>query len=190
MKTNHSDLDQRYLLLFKLDAKNLFDRVYNRKNEYIEVFSLKRNRSVFRDIFSTRYEKASISDLSHCPLEVIETLDQFYNYADEIYWYLKHTQDMPNTIEDEVIRRLNTLKIYYETLSLYVDAVLSGDSEEPLEIDAFEELSPVDSHDDSFVMEGEKQLQAEEDEFIPTEQYPDSDLQEESVDSDNNANEN
>lgn len=178
MKSNQSDLDQRYLLLFKLDAKNLFDRVYNRRKDYIQVFSLKRNRAVFREIFSSRYDNASIFDLSHCPGEVIETLDQFYKCADDIYWYLKHTQDMPNSIEDEIIRRLNTLKIHYETLALYIDAALSGEGEANLDINGFEELPSVDSHDDFFKMEGEKQQEWIEEEFIRPENYSDFDSDE------------
>ena len=57
MKSKRSDLEVRYLLLFKLDAQNLFNRVVMRQHEYIEAFSLKRNRAVFRDIFENRYSK-------------------------------------------------------------------------------------------------------------------------------------
>lgn len=128
MKSKHSELTQRHLVLFKLDAKNLFDRVYRRRKEYIEDFSLKRDRSVFNGIFNHRYSDATIFDLSHCPIEVIELLDLYYTYVDELHWYLMHTQDMPNTIEDEVQRRCKKLAQYYEQLSLYIDAELSGDS--------------------------------------------------------------
>jgi hypothetical protein len=180
MKSKRSDLELRFLLLFKLDAKNLFNRIYKRRHEYVEIFSLKRTRAIFKEIFEHRYSKASIEDLSHCTVEVIEALDSFYTEVDEIYWYLKHTQDMPNTIEDEVHRRINVLKRQYDMLSLYIDAELTGSGQ--TEIDTFEELSPAseDIHNDSFQMEGEAQIEQEQDEFLQYEQYPDVD----SIDSD------
>lgn len=180
MKTRHSELEQRYLLLFKLDAKNLFDRIYNRREDYVEIFSLKRTRAVFREIFTSRYEKSSIFDLSHCPVEVIETLEKFHSFADEIYWYLKHTQDMPNTIEDEITRKVSTLRKHYATLELYVDAALTGeDQEQPEEVFAFEEIPHTDSHQEFFHLDGEIKEMEEELEFIQPEQYPDPDDEDE-----------
>jgi type IV secretory pathway VirD2 relaxase len=135
MKSKRSDLELRYILLFKLDAKNLYHRITSRRHEYVEIFSLKRNRAIFKDVFEHRYSKASIQDLSHCSIEIIESLDSFYQAVDEIYWYLKHTQDMPNTIEDEIHRRINALKRQYEMLTLYIDAELTGS--EQTEIQSF-----------------------------------------------------
>lgn len=175
MKTKYSDLEQRYLLLFKLDAKNLFNRIYNRREDYVEIFSLKRTRAVFKEIFTCRYEKSSMFDLSHLPIEVIETLEKFHTNVDEIYWYLKHTQDMPNTIEDEITRRVASLKRHYEMLELYVDAALTGEDNEPQEANSFEEISHTDSHYDHFQLDGELQVQEEELEFIQPEYYPDPD---------------
>jgi len=175
MKSKRTDLEIRYILLFKLDAKSLFDRIVERQHDYIEAFSLKRNRSVFRDIFENRYSKATIKDLSFCTSEVIESLHSFYTLADEIYWYLKHTQDMPNMIEDEVHRKINQLRRQYEMLSLYVDAELSGSESE--EVDSFEQISPSDDdiHNDSFELEGEAIEFNEALEYLQQEEYPDPD---------------
>jgi hypothetical protein len=176
MKSRQSEMEQRYLLLFKLDAKNLFDRIYSRRHEYVEVFSLKRNRAVFRDVFQCRYHSATVYDLSHCPVEVIETLNQFYTEADEIYWYLKHTEDMPNTIEDEITRKVAALKKHYDMLALYVDAVLSGEAgEESAQIESFNELPHHNADYDRFTLEGEVQEDLVEEEFLQPEQYPDPD---------------
>lgn len=171
MKNKHPEIHQRYMLLFKIDAKNLFDRVKKRQHEYIEIFSLKRSRAVFKDIFENRYSKASAFDLSHCAQEVIEAMDQFYTYADDLYWYLKHTQDMPNTIEDEVSRRVARLGRLFDQLSLYIDAELTGGNPAP-EINDFEEIPSDDIHNDSFTMDGEeKELQASE-EYLQPESFP------------------
>ncbi len=176
MKSKRTDLEIRYILLFKLDAQNLFNRIVVRRHDYIEAFSLKRNRAVFRDVFDNRYSKASINDLSHCTPEVIEALNSFHQGADEIYWYLKHTQDMPNMIEDEVHRMVNRLKTQFELVTLYIDAELSGTEQE--EIFDHSEISPADDdiHNDSFEMEGEAVEALEAQEYLQPEQYPDLDL--------------
>jgi hypothetical protein len=177
MKSKRTDLEIRYILLFKLDAQNLFNRIVVRQHDYIEAFSLKRNRAVFRDVFDNRYSKASIHDLSHCSPEVIEALNSYYQLADEIYWYLKHTQDMPNMIEDEVQRMVNRLKKQFELVTLYIDAELSGSSQE--EIFDYNEISPAqdDIHNDSFQMHSEAQALEEDQEYLQPEQYPDQDLE-------------
>lgn len=177
MKSKRSDLELRYILLFKLDARNLYNRIVKRRHEYVEIFSLKRNRAIFKEIFENRYSKSTIEDLSHCSIEVIESLDSFYCAVDEIYWYLKTTQDMPNTIEDEVNRRINALGRQYDMLSLYVDAELTGSDQE--QIETFDEISPApdDIHNDSFQMNGESFIEAEAEEYIQPEQYPDLDEQ-------------
>ena len=126
MKSKHSDLTQRYMILLKIDSKNLSDRVKTRHSEYIEAFTLKRDRSIFKEVFFSRYGKATIFDLSHLPVEVIEVANDFYQEADKLYWYLLNTQDMPNTIEDEVIRYAHSLEMKFNTLELFIDAELSG----------------------------------------------------------------
>lgn len=126
MKSKHPDLSQRYMLLIKQDAHNLYHRIKERESEYIEAFSLKRDRSIFSDVFYNRYKQATMFDLSHLSLELIEVVNDFYQEADELYWYLMNTQDMPTTIEDEVIRFCANLKRKYENLELYIDAELSG----------------------------------------------------------------
>lgn len=178
MKSKISELEIRYNLLFKLDAYNLYQRIAVRQNDYVEAFSLKRNRAVFKDIFDNRYKKASIEDLSHCSAEVIEALNSFYTLADEIYWYLKHTQDMPNMIQDEVQRYCNKLKVQYETLALFIDAELTG--KEKFSVDFPEEIEPAsdDIHNDHFVMAGEAFIEEEQEEYIQEEQFPDPDLDE------------
>jgi len=179
MKSKNSDIEQRYLLLFKLDAKNLFDAIHDRQHEYIEIFSLKRNRAIFRDIFENRYAKASIRDIAHCSSEVIESLNQFHVSAEKLYWYLKHTQDMPNTIEDEVSRKVTKLERDYDMLCLYIDAELSGESqtEDSLEVSSFDEILTDDIHEDSFVLEGESFEANITEEYIQPEEYPDPDDQ-------------
>ena len=172
MKSKHEEKDQRYMLLFKMDSTNLFERISSRQHEYIEIFSLKRSRSVFRDIFENRYSKASVFDLSHCPAEVLEALDQFYTRVDELYWYLKHTQDMPNTIEDEVSRRVGRLGKLYDQLALFIDAELGGGGFEQI---SDEDIPSDDQHYDFFTTQGEKDVEHSQEEYLQPEAYPDPD---------------
>lgn len=121
MKTIISEDRQRMLMLLKLDSKRLFERIKYRAPEYMYEFSLKRTRDHFPDVFKNRYEMISIKDLMLCGQEVIAGLDQFYTRVDEMRWYLNHTQDMPNRVEDKVHTYVRELEKLYETLNLYID---------------------------------------------------------------------
>lgn len=140
MKSDNSELSQRYLVLIKIDSYNLFKRISERYKEYMEVFSLKRDRSIFKEIFFSRYQRSNLSDLSYLPIEIIELANSYYEEVDNLFWYLKYTQDMPNTIEDEILREIAKLKKLYETLILYIDAELSGQNVNPNQKSLFETL--------------------------------------------------
>lgn len=124
MKSRNDELTQRYLTLLRLDAKNVFARIRDRKNEYLEIFALRRTREHFPMIFNNRYEKTTVSDLVHCSTDLIELLDQFYTMVDDIKWYLFKTEDMPNTVEDYIERRIIRLQKILTNLNLYIDAEL------------------------------------------------------------------
>ncbi len=124
MKSRNDELTQRYLTLLKLDANNVFNRIRDRKNEYLEIFALRRTRDHFPMIFNNRYEKTTVSDLAHCSTDLIEILDQFYSMVDDIKWYLFKTEDMPNTVEDYIERRIIRLKKILTNLNLYIEAEL------------------------------------------------------------------
>ena len=121
MKVKISEEAQRLLMLLKLDARRLFERIKYRSPEYMYEFSLKRSRDHFPAVFNNRYETATIRDLMLCGQEVIVGLDQFYTKVDEMRWYLNHTQDMPNRMEDKVHAYVRELEKYFETLNLYID---------------------------------------------------------------------
>lgn len=124
MKCKEDDITERILILIKLDAERLYQRIKNRKSEYIKTFALKRTREHFNDIFKNRYKDVSISELKCCDKEVIVAADQFYSTVDNFCWYLNHTEDMPATVEDKINQEVRQLAPLYETLSLYIDANL------------------------------------------------------------------
>lgn len=116
---------QRVLLLLKIDAKNLYDRITRRKQEYLTAFSLKRTREHFKDVFENRYKSLPIDDLKLCSVDVITALDNYYTKIETFYWYLKHTEDMPAMVEDKIHRFVKEIKHEYEVLFLYIDAELT-----------------------------------------------------------------
>jgi len=124
MKPKISEDTQRMLMLLKLDAKRLFERIKFRAPEYMYEFSLKRTRDHFPSVFKNRYDDTTIKELMLCSQEVIAGLDIFYTKVDEIRWYLNHTQDMPNRVEDKLHSHIRDLEKLLETLNLYIDVEL------------------------------------------------------------------
>lgn len=156
MGQKKKEMSTRYLILLRNDAYNLFHRINDRHAEFVDIFSLKRDRTIFKEVFRNRYEKTTMSELSHFSVEIIQLANKYYSDIDELYWYLERTQDMPNTIEDEVIRSCSRLEKQLDNLLLYIDAELAGkkvvlpDEEEvgedfiPTDIFEEEELNSID----------------------------------------------
>lgn len=135
MKSKNTEITQRVLMLLKIDANNVFRRIKERKTEYLEIFALRRTREHFPKIFDNRYEDTSLEDLTHCSTELITTLDQFYTPVEEMKWYLFQTEDMPNTVEDFVDRKIRRMEKLLATLNLYLDAELGIESNDTAEVD-------------------------------------------------------
>jgi hypothetical protein len=115
---------QQLLILLKLDALRLFERIKYRAPEYLNIFSNRRTREHFPEIFKNRYDGIALSDLKKCSEDVIIGLDQFYTQVDELRWYLGQTQDMPGTVSDKVYAFISDLEHGHDTLALYIDAEL------------------------------------------------------------------
>lgn len=153
MKTRVSESTQRMLMLLKLDARRLFERIKYRAPEYMYDFSLKRTRDHFPEIFTNRYDTVAIKELMLCGPEVLVGLDQYYSKVDEMRWYLNHTQDMPNRVEDRLNGHIRELEKYFQTLNLYIDAEMGLIPETP----AVEE-APSLSGEENFLLESDNQL--------------------------------
>ncbi len=129
MKPKTSEEYQRILLLLKLDSQRVYERVKYRAPEYLSDFSLKRTREHFKDIFKTRYDETTFKELMHCGNELIVGLDAFYHKIDTMKWYLNHTQDMLNKVEDKITVHLKELESLYQTLNLYIEVEMGLASE-------------------------------------------------------------
>ena len=124
MKSKLDNNSLRILIILKLDAQGLYDRIKKREREYIGVFAQKRTREHFPAVFKTRYDGTSLNDLKHCSEDVIIALDKFHRIVDEMRWYLMVTEDMPGTVTDKLLVMINNLEEQYEMLMLLIDAEL------------------------------------------------------------------
>ncbi len=134
MKSRLDETSQRLLVILKLDSRRLFERVKFRAPEYLTIFSLKRTREHFKEVFYSRYESCSVAELLNCSEDVLVGLDQFYSSVESLRWYLGHTEDMPAKVEDKVYAQLREIEVFYETLGLYINAELGIN--EPVEVDS------------------------------------------------------
>ena len=50
-------MTQRVLMLLKIDANNVFQRIKERKTEYLEIFALRRTREHFPMIFDNSADR-------------------------------------------------------------------------------------------------------------------------------------
>jgi len=151
MKSKNTEHTVRILTLLKIDANNLFDRIKNRKNQYLEIFALRRTREHFEVIFKNRYQDTSLTDLASCSQDLIHVLNQFYTHAEEMSWYLYQTEDMPNTVDDFIHRKIIKMEKLLSTLNLFLDAELGisqdtpSDEAEPLPDEVFTDIFSDDN---------------------------------------------
>jgi len=110
------------LLLLQLDAKNVYQRVVEWFPTYMAVFAAQRTRQHFGEVFFHRYHSIGIDDLKIFSEEVIIALDQFYQTIDEMGRYLKTTEDMPVSAQDQCQKYIAKLKTIYPMLELYLNA--------------------------------------------------------------------
>ncbi len=111
----HEQLES-FRLLIHQDIQNIFERIINRKSDYLLEFSLKRSRDHFKDIFYTRFYDIKISELAILSTKELNTYNQFYKDVDDLKWYLFHTQDMGTTVEDRVNYFIKLLEKSYQTI--------------------------------------------------------------------------
>jgi len=124
VKSHLSEEQQKVLVILKLDAGHLFNRIKNRMDEYLRTFAVKRTRAHFKEVFSNRYAQITVHDLKECSEEVIISLDNFYSKVDDLYWYLSHTEDLPNYVRDKLGQGVRELEDILQILNVHIDAQL------------------------------------------------------------------
>jgi len=134
MSISEFETKKSVLTILKLDSKRLYERVVERRREYMATFAVKRTREHFKDVFFSRYDTITFTDLKILSPELIGCLDNFYGFVEELKWYLMSTEDMPATVEDKTGRDIKELKNSYDTLVLYLEAELDVSSVKSQEV--------------------------------------------------------
>ena len=115
------------LTIITLDAKALFQRIKERKASYMDVFSNRRTKEHFPEIFINRYFHLPIDALIETSDDVMESADGFYRKADDIKWYLMTTQDMPNTVEEKLEAMIKSLEALFLDLQFQLERAKNPD---------------------------------------------------------------
>ncbi len=111
-------------LLLKLDATDLYGRLKTRLLESLTILAIKRKRDHFEALFQNKYSRLSIPELSYLDEDCLVSIHNFYQMVEELEWYLNHTEDQPQMIEDTAVRALKKIDGSFDTLCLYIDAAL------------------------------------------------------------------
>ena len=119
--------------MLKLNANRVFERVKLRMPEYLDDFTMKRTRKHFPEVFQHKFDGVQLETLAKAETETIIALESYFNKIDDLKWYMDHTDEMPNTVEDRLQHELKELSKLLETLNLYLDAELGIAEENEME---------------------------------------------------------
>lgn len=104
------------LILLHHDVENLFSRIRDNSKEYLKIYSLKRTREHFKEVFKSRYHQVSFSELKLCSKEIIINLNAFYKNIDSLHWYLMSTEDLPSMVENSVHATIKEIEPYFKEI--------------------------------------------------------------------------
>lgn len=112
------------VLLVQQDLQELIKRLNARMEDALRMFAQKRTREHFEQIFFNRYKDFSHAIFSDLDSDVYPKIVSIYEEIDEMYWYLKSTEDMPSLVRTKVDAYLKNMnKNYAEVL----DHLMSDD---------------------------------------------------------------
>ena len=156
-KKNRDSETSKILLMLKLNANRVYNRIDVRMPEYLDDFAMKRTRKYFPEVFNHKFNEVQLETLAKADTETIIALENYFNKVDDLKWYMDHTEDMPNTVEDRLGLQLKKLAKLLETLNLYLDAELGfaaeaesdeGEDSTESEVTSTIELENDDDDDD------------------------------------------
>lgn len=134
MSGSNFEKKKSILTILKVDSSRLYERVVERRKEYMLIFAVKRSREHFKEVFTSKYDTIQFAEMTLLSPELIGCLDAFYTKIDNLKWYLNSTEDMPATVEDKTGRDIKELKDSFETLKLYLEAELNVSAEQSEEV--------------------------------------------------------
>ncbi len=122
MKIHKTEFNKLTLLtIVQRDVEKLFNRIVDRKDEYLLIFSLKRTRQHFEEIFRSYYPSLTVDHLLCCSPEFVHALEDFYLKVEDLKWYLLSTEDMPQRVSDVVTSKIKFLSEKYFAFKQHID---------------------------------------------------------------------
>lgn len=113
-------------LLLRNDSSSLANRVIGRFSEYMKIFSVKRTREHFKEVFKHNYYSLALSDLALLDSNVLNFANEFYTQVEKIYWYLMNTEDMPGTVAELTEKKIKILKKCWNNYEQELNACLEN----------------------------------------------------------------
>jgi len=111
-------------VLLQLETKRIYERLKEKKEEFVLLYSLKRTRRPFEILFESKLKNLNLSFFENFSEEICLAYFQFFSSIEELEWYLLFTEDLPLSLEQHVEKLLKTCKCYYDVLQLYLRAEL------------------------------------------------------------------
>tara|TARA_B100000925_G_scaffold291844_1_gene281858 strand:+ start:1328 stop:1870 length:543 start_codon:yes stop_codon:yes gene_type:complete len=137
-------LEKNILGVIKDDMNELVHRLNFHQEGYMRVFSLERTRKHFDEIFYSRYNTISGSDLALIDNEHLQIISKFYHEVLDLFLYFKMTEDMPSAVTNKLS---TSLKLINDIHTEFVDKVIKMDllgSSEDEDADSEKESESVD----------------------------------------------
>ena len=134
MSGSNFEIKKSVLTILKVDSMRLYERIVNRRKEYMLTFAVKRTREHFKDVFKSTYDTITFSEMKLVSPELIGCLDSYYSRVNDLKWYLNSTEDMPATVEDKTGKDIKEIKETYDTLVLYLEAELDVSNKQSEEV--------------------------------------------------------
>lgn len=100
-------------LLVQQDLQEVVKRINSRMADALRMFAQKRSRDHFEQIFFNRFKTFTTSVLTDLEEDVYPLIVNIYEEIDQLYWYLKSTEDMPSLVNTKVAAYLKTMNLNY-----------------------------------------------------------------------------
>ena len=138
--------------LVQQDLQEVIRRLNSRMEEALRIFSQKRSREHFKDLFFNRYKIFSVSVLSDLNADTYSMIVSIYEEIDSLYWYLMSTEDMPSQVETNVLLYIKKMNSNYAEIADYFINDISLENDREIEDDTANDLS------DEYQVSGEPEV--------------------------------
>ena len=126
-------IPNRILAIVATDAANVMRRLDRRRDDMVEFFGRKRDRSALVDPLHSWMKTADFQAIREFTTTQLVAVNAFYEELDDLVWYLRHTDDMPGTLATRLDAHLETLHAKHERMQRATGLAPTGiDEEEPI----------------------------------------------------------